>query len=41
MLNAVLEEKLLEYSQPYLSPGLTFTLELDNLFMQHTAQGSK
>lgn len=36
MLNAVPEEKLLGYSQPHLSRGFTFTLELDNLFLQHT-----
>lgn len=37
MLSAVPQEKLLEYPQPHLSPGLTLTLELDNLFVQHTA----
>lgn len=37
ILNAVPEEKLLGYSQSHLSPGLTFTLEMDNLFLQHTA----
>lgn len=35
--DAVPEEKLLGYSQSHLSPGLTFTLEMDNLFLQHTA----